>query len=147
MTPIITCICAFLGSLSFGILFNIRGKNLFFAAFGGFLSWVAFLVSGIFVSIDIGQYFIAAAVISLYCECMAMIRKAPVTIFLVTSMIPLVPGGVIFYTMQNLILGKTRAGADMGIYAFKIAGSIAMGILLVAYLVRAIRQIRRMQPR
>ncbi|MFA9466712.1 MAG: threonine/serine exporter family protein [Velocimicrobium sp.] len=143
MTQLIQCICAFTGSLGFGILFNIRGKNLFYAAFGGFLSWMIFSLMGLFLPVDFGQYFVSAAFISLYSECMAMIRKVPVTIFLVTSMIPLVPGGVIFYTMQNLILGETRVGADMGIYAFEIAGSIAIGILLIAYIVRAIKQIAR----
>ena len=29
---------AFLASLGFGVLFNIRGKNLFFAALGGCIS-------------------------------------------------------------------------------------------------------------
>ncbi len=141
MTQIIQCICAFTGTLGLGIIFNIRGKNLFFAAFGGILSWTAFSLSGLFLTVDIGQYFFAAIIISLYAECMAMIRKVPVTIFLVTSMIPLVPGGIIFYTMQNLISGKTRLGAEMGLYAFEIAGSIALGILLMAYVVRAIKQV------
>lgn len=143
MTELIKCICAFTGSLGFGILFNIRGKNLFFAALGGALSWMAYLFSGLFCNVDISQYFIAAAVISLYSELMAIIRKVPVTIFLVTSMIPLVPGGVIFHTMENLILGKARISAEMGIYAFEIAGAIAMGILLMAFLVRILKQIIR----
>ncbi|MEG1992457.1 MAG: threonine/serine exporter family protein, partial [Acetivibrio sp.] len=131
MTEVLQCVCAFTGSLGFGILFNIRGKNLFFAAFGGVLSWMVFLFSGMFITVDIGCYFVGAAAISLYSEVMAMIRKVPVTIFLVTSMIPLVPGGVIFYTMQNLILGNMELGAKMGVFAFEIAGAIAMGILLM----------------
>lgn len=140
---IIQCICAFTGALGFGILFNIRGKNLFFAALGGSLSWTLFLIAAPLVPMDIGQYFIAAAFASLFSECMAIIRRVPVTIFLVTSMIPLVPGGVIFYTMQNLILGKTRLAAHMGIYAFEIAGSIALGILMMSFVIRTLKQFIR----
>lgn len=141
---LIQCICAFTGALGFGLLINIRGFNLFFAALGGSLSWVVFLISGLFLPIDIGQYFIAAAFASLFSECMAILRKVPVTVFLVTSMLPLVPGGVIFYTMQNLILGRLGVAADMGIYAFEIAGSIALGILILSFIIRiAKRLIRR----
>lgn len=143
MLQIVQCICAFTGALSFGVLFNIRGKNLVFAALGGSLSWFAFLISKSFIPTEIGQYFIAAAVISFYSECMAIIRKVPVTIFLVTSMIPLVPGGVLFYTMQNFFQGETTLGAEMGLKAFGIAGAIAMGILLMAFIVRAARQLMR----
>lgn len=143
MEEFINCICAFIGSFCFGILFNIRGKNLFYAALGGSISWMAFLFSGLFLEIDISQYFFAAATISLYSEVMAMVRKSPVTLFLVTSMIPLVPGGIIFYTMQHIFLGETTLGLQTGIYAFEIAGAIAMGILLMAFVIRLLKQVIR----
>lgn len=141
MSGIIACTCAFFGSLGFGILFNIRGKNLFFSSLGGFLAWFSFLLSALLLPNDVAQYFFAASVISIYAEFMAMLRKAPVTIFLVTSMIPLVPGGTIFYTMQQLILGNTKEAFQLGLYTFEIAGSIALGILLMAFLIRGARAI------
>ncbi len=36
---------AFLSSLGFGILFNIRGKNLIIASIGGGLGWFTYLLS------------------------------------------------------------------------------------------------------
>lgn len=140
MTTVIKCICAFTGTLGIGVLFNIRGRNLVFAAFGGALSYMVYCFSDLFIDTSLGQYFLAAFAISLYCECMAMIRKVPVTIFLVTSMIPLVPGGVIFYTMQTLFMGNMEEAAQLGTYAFGIAGAIALGVLSMSFIVRAIKQ-------
>ena len=42
LTEIIQIITGFIGSLGFAVLFNIRGKRLIAAAFGGFLSWTLF---------------------------------------------------------------------------------------------------------
>lgn len=34
---------SFLASLGFGIIFNIKGKNLIFASIGGAISWFSYL--------------------------------------------------------------------------------------------------------
>ncbi|HWQ88452.1 MAG TPA: threonine/serine exporter family protein, partial [Desulfitobacteriaceae bacterium] len=36
-------ITAFLGSLGFSMLFNIRGRKIWYAATGGMLSWATYL--------------------------------------------------------------------------------------------------------
>lgn len=135
----IQCFSAFAGSLGFGIIFNIKGKLLFFDGIGGMLAWSVYLASAPFFSNDIGPYFIGAMAVSLYSECMAILYKTPVTMFLVTSLIPLVPGGMIYYTMQDLILGYAQKGLHRGILTFEIAGAIAMGILLMSFVVKVLR--------
>lgn len=37
-------VVALIASLGFGVIFNIRGKNLFFATIGGGLSWLSYLL-------------------------------------------------------------------------------------------------------
>lgn len=136
MREFIQCICAFTGSFGFGIIFNIKGKLLFLGALGGAVAWLSYLVSALFFSSDISAYFIAAMTVSLYSECMAVFLKTPVSMYLVTSLIPLVPGGLIFYTMQELIQGHLRSAANRGVYTFEIAGAIAMGVLIMSFLVK-----------
>lgn len=64
-----------IGSLCFGILFNMRGKRLIAAAVGGLLSWGLFVVLSHFILNEPINYFIVAAVVSLYSEIMARILK------------------------------------------------------------------------
>ncbi|MFQ9871945.1 MAG: threonine/serine exporter family protein [Oscillospiraceae bacterium] len=143
LTLVLQCLWAFLGSLGFGIFFNIRGKNLWFAALAGLVGWVAYLVSAGILPGAVPQSFWAGTAISLYSECMAVRRKCPVTVFLVAAMIPLVPGSTIYYTMEALLLGDMRRFVQMGLSTFEVAGAIAMGILSVSFLVRLLKSLLR----
>jgi uncharacterized membrane protein YjjB (DUF3815 family) len=41
---IIKAVYALLASLGFGVLFNIKGKNLLFASLGGAITWLFYLL-------------------------------------------------------------------------------------------------------
>ena len=140
---VMKCLWVFLGTISFGIIFNIRGKNLVFASLGGLLSWIVCeTVKGYQIQ-EVQSYFLAAVVIAFYSEFMAIYRKAPVTVFIVSGMIPLVPGGSIFYTMHALIMGNYSEFTQKGITTFAIAGVIALGILIASFCVQIIRYVCR----
>ncbi len=103
MQEIIQLFAAFLGSLGFAVLFNIRGEKLVFAALGGLLSWGVYLGAGY---IDNNPYFCgftASVLLTLYAECMARVHKTPVTVFLVSAAIPLIPGAGLYRAMSSLL--------------------------------------------
>ena len=56
-----------------------------------------------------GNVFLSALVASmgvcLWSEGMARVRKAPANIFMIPGIIPLLPGGALYYTMSALIGG------------------------------------------
>lgn len=139
MEGVMQCFWAFTGSLAFGVIFNIRGKNNIFAGLGGLFAWVVYLLAGEFSVNMLTQFFAAAIAISFYAEVMAIWRKTPVTVFIVSGMIPLVPGGTIFYTMRELIMGNYTESYQLGIDTIAIAGSIAMGILIASFAVQTVR--------
>lgn len=133
------CLWAFLGTISFGIIFNIRGKNLIYASLGGLLAWVIYLLARGFGVEEVMAYFYAAIGMSFYAELMAIYRKAPVTVFIMSGMIPLVPGGGIFYTMQALIMKEYEVFIQKGTTTFGVAGGIALGILIASFCVQLVR--------
>lgn len=143
MEGLMQCLWAFLGTLSFGIIFNIRGKNLMYASLGGLLAWIIYLIARGFGVEEVMAYFYASIAISFYAEFMAIYRKAPVTVFILSGMIPLVPGGGIFYTMQGLIMKDYGVFAQKGFTTFAIAGVIALGILIASFCVQLIRYLQR----
>ena len=78
------------------------------------------------------QNLITAAVVTFYAEVLARIVKAPATVFLIPSIIPLVPGGRLYYTMRAIVDGE---GNDARVYAMEtlvIALGIAVGIVVVS---------------
>ena len=150
MTPteILQIITGFLGSFAFALLFNIRGKKLVFAALGGFLSWMLFVLLKFVTENEPIRYFIVAVLISVYAEILARLLKTPTTTFVISSLIPLIPGGSLYYTMSTMLEGVNDAFLGRAIYTVELTAALALGIVLsgaVARMVVAIGQRRKNQ--
>ncbi len=117
------------------LVFNVRGKLIFFTSLGGAIGWFIYLLFSPLQN-DIVQFFIATVVITVYSEVMARVHKVPVTGYLLIALLPMVPGGGIYYTMEYCIAGNTQMFLETGLHTLGIAGSLALGILLVSSLNR-----------
>ncbi len=135
---ILNFIYASIATLAFGIIFNIRGKNLVFASLGGGISWAVYLLSLKFFSSMIFAYFLAAAIVTLYSEIMARVLKTPVTTFVICAIIPVVPGGGMYNTMMESVKGNVQTALSMGVQTITIAGAIAVGILFISTIVKIV---------
>lgn len=127
---------AALGSLGFAILFNIRGDKLFIAAIiGGAGGLVYDVVLKLDHSVVVSLFF-ASVVISVLSEAFARVSKCPVTTFLVCALIPLVPGGGMYYTMLEIVQDNLNGALVRGIDTVAQACSIAVGCILVSSLMK-----------
>lgn len=135
-------IYAFIVSLGFGVLFNVRGKNLFYAALGGAIGWLCYMIT---VNAS-GSYmlatFFASVTLSIYAEIFSRVLKNPVTLFLICALIPLVPGSGMYYTVLEAVQGNVMESLNKGIETLSLAGLIALGIILVSTLSRLIQRLR-----
>ena len=125
-----------IGTLAFCVLFNIRGKRMFATTVGGFLSWFIFVVLSNFIESEPLNYFIVAIVISAYAEIMARIIKTPTTTFVTTALIPLIPGGSLYYTMAYAFESDLERFLEKAIYTLQLASSLALGIIITTTLSR-----------
>ena len=82
---------AFLACGGFAVIYNIHGPGILICAFGGALGWLSYLLSAPILQSDISQTLVAAIVISAYSECMARVRKCPVTGYLLVAIFPWSP--------------------------------------------------------
>ena len=134
MNPVnasIEIIASFIGTLGFGILFNIRGKKLWYAALGGLLSWAIFLALGFVISGEPVRYLIVAIVTTIYSELMARALKTPASTFCIITLIPLVPGGSLYYTMTYALRGNLNAFISKAVYTIQLTVALALGIVIV----------------
>ncbi|MBR0156530.1 MAG: threonine/serine exporter family protein [Clostridia bacterium] len=126
------CLAGMIGTLGFGLMFNMHGHGIPLALFGSIISWlVCSLSMGVGVSEPI-SYLFAAAASGFYAEIMARIRKFPATSYLLCALVPLIPGAGIYYTMDFIRRGMGPAAYDKGVATAAIAGSVAVGVLLVS---------------
>ena len=121
---LLPCVYAFLACIGFSMLFNIHGAGMLVCAGGGALGWLCYLLTGPLVGI------------SAWSEVMARLRKCPVTSYLLVALFPLVPGGGIYYTMEHALNGDTELFLDTLMHTLGLAGALAVGVLLVASVVR-----------
>ena len=134
------------GTVGFAVLFNIRGKKLAAAALGGFLSWSVFLALAGLIPSEAIRYFLASAAVTVYAEVFARVLKTPTTTFLVPSIIPLIPGGSLYYTMNYALNKQWEEFSLRGYYTMQLALALALGILAATTVFRlATIGIRRMK--
>ncbi len=128
---LIQLIASFFGTLGFGFLFNIRGKKLFWAALGGMLSWGLFLVFEQLFGSEPLSYFLVAICSTAYAEILARIMKTPASTFCIITLIPLVPGGAMYYTTTYALSGNQELFLSKAIYTLQLAVALSLGIVIV----------------
>lgn len=141
MQSLLQCFYAWIACFAFCFIFQMRGRSMLFAPLGGALGWAIYLLTHAMFG-DLFASFLATLVISSYAEAMARWQKVPVTGYLLVALLPLVPGGGIYYTMEYCISGQTALFLETGLHTFGIAGALAIGVLLVSSIVRLWHMVR-----
>ena len=85
----------------------------------------------------------SAVFATIFSELLAYICKTPTTVFLMQALIPMVPGGSLYYTMSNLIMKDYAAAAIKGIATMEVILGVSGGVVAASLVVYAIRYIRR----
>lgn len=136
-------ITAFLGSLGFSVLFNIRRTKLLIAGLGGMLSWSVYLLLGLYFDSDPIRYFFAAIFVTVYAEIFARIKKTPTTSYLVPAFIPLIPGGALYNTMKFALHNDWQSFGDTAVYTIQLALALSAGIIVVASVMQMVHALYR----
>lgn len=133
-TEIIQVICAVIGSLGFSFIFHLKRDKLLVASVGGGLTWLFYLFVVHRINGEFAAYFLATVFATFYAELMARVKKAPATIFVITALIPLIPGGSLYYTMEYLMQKDMGMMRSQAAETAMLALAIAMGITIVIML-------------
>lgn len=140
---IVGIITAFLGTLGFSVVFRSKKQHIFAISMGGALSWAAYLASEVFFDSVPLCYFIASAAVGIYSEVFARILKTPTTNIFAVAVLPLIPGGALYYTMRYAVNGHWNEFLVQGNITLGIAVAIALGILSVSTAVKLLSVAKR----
>ena len=132
------CLWAFWASVAFGLVYNIHGDGILICGLGGALGWLVYLLMQQLPTGNILAAFIAAAAIAVFSECMARLRRCPVTGYLQVALLPLVPGSGIYYAMRYCVAGENELFLSTLFNTFGMAASLAVGAMLASTLVRIV---------
>ena len=114
----------------------------------GGLGWAIYtaLLPGSGVA-DNRAYFLGALIVAILSEILARVQQKPATIYLVPGLLPLVPGGGMFETMEATVKGNLEEALLLGFSTLTCAGAIALAIALATsgkrIVVAILRHVRR----
>ena len=134
---------ALFATFGFCILFHVPLRCMLPAAAIGGMGWFAYqllmeLGLGITASV-----FIAACLVALLADICSRLIKEAATVFVIPGILPLVPGAGIYYTMFHFIRGNMDKAGAWGARTLMIAGAIALGLLVVASVIRIVVNTKR----
>lgn len=123
---------ACIGTVGFSALFGAPRKYYLYCGLAGMMGWCAYLLVEMADPEQVVMAaFCGALTVAVISGILAILLKCPTTVFLICGIIPLVPGGGIFWTAYYLVGDQLRQAAIMGFTAVKVAIAIATGIILV----------------
>lgn len=129
---IVHVISAFVATVGFSILFNVQRRHLLICGLVGAVGWGVYIVGTQMGYSEVLSTFIAAVVVSQSSYYLAKKRRAPVTVFLIAGIIPLVPGVGLYRTMYSLLFEDYTKALEYALVTFQMSGVIACAIILCA---------------
>ena len=118
---------AVVSTIGFSTIFEVPKKHILTAAAVSGIGWITYL-SAIYGGISVSwASFLAAAVIELLAYALARIQKAPITIFLICGILPLVPGAGIYRAAYGIIFSDSPEAL---LSTLMIAGAIALAVIV-----------------
>lgn len=129
--PVIQLVTSIPAALGFALFFNVRKDHIVLATLGGFLTEGMYLLfysmnSDIFVACLFASLFAA-----IYSEALSRHYHLPTSIFFIISVIPLVPGRGLFYTMNFAVSGEWSQCIAYALMTLQFALAIAIGIIVI----------------
>ncbi|MDM5331938.1 threonine/serine exporter family protein [Ureibacillus composti] len=129
MEYILQIIFSFIFTACFGVIFNAPTKAIPYCGIVGAIGWIVYyLINHIGVQ-EVQASFVGAFVVAIVAQIFARRFKMPMIIFNVSGIIPLVPGGIAYNTMRNIMELDYNLGIQNGMRAFMISGAVAMGLV------------------
>lgn len=141
--PLIQCVFAMVACLGFVIVFNIHGYGNLLCVLGGGLTWAVYCLVQHLGGAELLCYFLSTVFAAVFAEVMARVRKYPAISYLITSLLPLIPGAGVYYSAQQAMQGNTVGFVEYSTHTLAIAGVMAAGILLVVSAARLFPQRRK----
>ncbi len=140
--PVLMIVLSFLASASFGVAFHIYYKDLTLAGICGVLCRVVLLLSSSQTENRTLFVLTAAFVSSLFAELLATRRREPSTYLIYPSIVPIIPGDLLYFTVLGFYLNDAAMVQTYGISCVQSLLGMSIGFVLSSTVANYIRRRR-----
>lgn len=131
---LINTLSAFFATIFFAILFNVQKKHIIACGIIGACGWAVYIIGTMQNCSPVLATFFGAYLVAQGSYFLAKYKKAPVTVFLIPGIIPLVPGIGLYRTMYALLFSEYTKALEYALLTFQLSGVIAGAIIIAALL-------------
>ena len=133
MTYVITLIIQFLvacvATAAFAVLFTSPKSEVVFCGIAGGIGWLVYYIFTLHNLSVVLASVVGTFILAVLARALAVIRRVPATVYLLTGIFPLVPGAGIYYTAYYLFTGQNELFGAKGLETFEVACAIVFGII------------------
>lgn len=122
---------AFFGVIMVAVTFGVPRKFLGYSGLVGAIGWLVYLIIKDGGHSSATGAFFATLIVALISHSFARMMKTPVTLFLISGILPLVPGVGMYQIAYNLITNNNTLVLYHFSETIKMAGMIAMAIFIM----------------
>ncbi|MBB6445499.1 uncharacterized membrane protein YjjB (DUF3815 family) [Bacillus benzoevorans] len=139
-------ITSFIAAAGFGLLFNAPKKALFQCGINGMVGWLLYFFLVEYRGVDsVIASLMAAFVVAIISGLFARWYKAPIIIFNVAGIIPLVPGGLAYDAMRHFVSNDYISALQLAAKVLLISGAIAIGLVFSEVLNQLLKKIKSLK--
>lgn len=131
---------SFLAVLTLSVTFGVPKKYLLYSSITGGLGWFIYLLLMEYGVKEFISMFAATIIVALVSNIFARVLKAPVSIYLIPGILPLVPGLGMYRTVYAIINEDSKLAGYYFMSTMQIAGMIALAIFLIDTFFRMARR-------
>ena len=136
---VISAIGAFGGTVGFCYLLASPKRTILPASVTGVIGFLIYVILYRHMGQNIMfSHFTATVAVTVVCEILARVMRLPSTIFLLTSLVPLVPGYNFYRAMLALVEDNGMLAASQMLVAVQIVAAIAVGAAVTSVLFRTL---------
>lgn len=142
MDHIVLVVLSFGASLGFGIVFQLKKKDLLYAGAGGALTRIVYIFLMTWMPYRIAYAAFSACFAAAYAEWLAYRRKKPSTVYLYPAIIPLIPGDLFYYTMAAVMVSDREMFMNNAAECTLALVGICTGFVVCSAIVYYVRRFR-----
>lgn len=138
-----SAIGAFGGTVGFCYVMASPKRTILPASVTGMIGFVIYVMLFRYLGCNVMlSHFVATVVVTVICEMLARTMRLPSTVFLLTSLVPLVPGYNFYSAMLALVEDNGVRAASQGMMAVQIVAAIAVGAAVTSVCFRTLAMMR-----
>lgn len=122
---------AFMAVLSFGLVLEMPKRYLVWSGMTGGVCWLVYILVKGSTGAMILAVFLSSLSVALMGHLFARLLRAPVSVFLIPGILPLVPGTSIYNSVYYVIRNNREQSMYYLVETLQVAGAIALAVFLM----------------